>query len=59
MNEESMKAAIELHRPVLYDRWGNVTSDPQSVSAKFGQRCAECRESVPAEGCRTWKAANA
>jgi len=56
MTLESLTAAVELHRPAYLDKYGQKTADP--ASAKW-IRCGECRESVPAEGCRTWKTANA
>lgn len=55
---KDLLAAIDLHRPVMYDRWGQITTDPAAVSAKYSPRCNECRENVPAEGCRTWRLAN-
>lgn len=50
-----MRQAIELHRPVMLDKYAHQTGDPQK--AKW-IRCQECRESVPPSGCNTWKVAN-
>jgi ribosomal protein S26 len=56
MNEKSMKAALDLHRPIHLDKYGRPTDD--KGSAKW-IRCEECRESVTDAGCRTWQVANA
>lgn len=55
MTLESLTAAVELHRPAFLDKYGNKTDDP---SAARWIRCTECRESVPAEGCLTWRTAS-
>ena len=47
-------AAVELHRPVMYDKHHRVTDDARKV---VNYRCAECRESVMAAGCKTWRTA--
>lgn len=55
MNIESMKAAIELHRPVMYDRYAYVTEDPAKMKHR---RCSACGYSVGEQGCKTWETAN-
>jgi len=47
-------AAVELHRPVTYDKYGYVTADSKRV---VSYRCGECVCSVPPEGCPTWRTA--
>jgi len=47
-------AAVELHRPQGYDRFYRATGDPEEA---VQYRCGECRQSVPAEGCKTWRTA--
>ncbi len=52
---DRLRAAVELHRPRLLDKYARPTDDP--AAAKW-IRCGECNESVPAEGCKTWQAAH-
>lgn len=54
-------AAIELHRPVWYDRYDRP-QDAEPVDAEPADdarwRCAECSCWVEERGCRTWQVAN-
>ena len=50
----ALRAAVELHRPQMYDRYARATRD---VDAMKWTRCAECRDTVPPEGCKTWRTA--
>lgn len=50
----ALRAAVELHRPQLINKYGQPADSADD--AKW-IRCGECRESVPADGCRTWRAA--
>jgi hypothetical protein len=58
MTLENLKAAVELHRPIEHDKWGNETSDPAAADPKHGIRCRECRVNVTSSGCLTWRTAN-
>jgi ribosomal protein L34E len=55
-NCDALLAAVELHRPATYDKYGYVTADPERV---VSYRCGECVCSVPPEGCPTWRTAHA
>ena len=50
-----LRAAVELHRPQLINKYG---SPADKVSDAKWIRCGECRESVPIEGCKTWRTAH-
>jgi hypothetical protein len=52
---DALRAAVELHQPQLSDKYGRPTD---SVDDAKTIRCGECRESVPVEGCKTWRAAH-
>jgi hypothetical protein len=58
MEMKDLLAAADLHRPIMYDRWGQVTTDPATASTKYGPLCNECMTPVRTEGCRTWRVAN-
>lgn len=51
----ALRAAVELHRPALLNKHAQPTNDP--ADAKW-IRCNACHESVPANGCETWRAAH-
>ncbi len=51
----ALRAAVELHRPQLLNRYGGPTDKVED--AKW-IRCDECHESVPVEGCKTWRTAH-
>lgn len=55
-----VRAAVELHRPVLLDKYGNhlgVEGDTLDDPAKcVRQRCDECDHwTLPGLGCQTWQ----
>ncbi len=50
----NLKAAVELHRPVMRDKYALVTTDPTAAKSR---RCDACSYSVPESGCRTWSTA--
>lgn len=49
-----LRAAVELHRPQLFNKYGQPTD--KAEDAKW-IRCGECHEIVPVEGCKTWRTA--
>lgn len=50
-----LRAAVELHRPTLYNKHGRPTDRVEDAKHI---RCGECGRSVPAEGCTTWRTAH-
>ncbi len=56
MTLDSLTAAVELHRPVSYDKYAYETTDPKAATR---WRCTECGKNVTKQGCRTWQTANA
>ncbi len=55
MDLDALKSAIELHRPVGYDKYTYATTNPEQVTQ---WRCKECQQPVTATGYRTWQTAN-
>ncbi len=55
MTLEALTAAVELHRPTMYDKYGDVTTESDEMKHR---RCKECGLSVTEVGCRTWQTAN-
>ena len=51
----ALRAAVGLHRPRLFDKYGQPTDT--AADAKW-IRCNECRESVTEQGCNTWRTAH-
>ncbi len=49
-----LRAAVELHRPQMFDKYGHRTDAPAKAR---NIRCGPCAMNVPAAGCPTWKTA--
>lgn len=51
---QAMQRVIALHQPKFWNRYYRPTDDRTEASSA---RCDECRETVPLDGCKTFRAA--